>query len=150
MGCYHVPVNYGVENAIQAAIDENDFANTYIYVDVASIPLIGTGETVEQVREVCFDKVMYNRDLPAALMQKGIEAGFKNGYKFANPLTSLLYALKHQQKQVEAPRGILFYIGKQLCYLYLDADGSKRHVRVLKDDPDYYWSKSVRFLVVPA
>ena len=148
--CYQVPVDYAAPNAVQAAIEENRFAKTYIYVEVSDIPLCGEGEAVEMVREVHFDKVMYNRDLPEALKQRGIEAGFANGYKFANPLTALKFAKKNPDKQKEYPFGILFYIGKQLCCLCLGAGGEGRRVRVDKGYPDGYWLEAVRFLVVPA
>ncbi len=150
INCYRIPVNYGVPNAIQAAIDENDFGYKYVGVNVADIPLGGSGETVEMVREVHFGEIMYNRDLPAALRRKGIEAGFPNGYVFANPLTSLKFAKKNPEKQVEAPRGILFYIGGQLCDLALLSDGDKRGLDVDRYSPGSPWHGDVRFLVVPA
>ncbi|MDD5156180.1 MAG: hypothetical protein PHF11_06860 [Candidatus Omnitrophica bacterium] len=149
-GRYHTPVNYALANAIAAAIEANSFGYKYLGVNVADIPLIGTGESVEQVREVHFGKTMYNRDLPEALKQKGIEAGFKNGYMFANPLTALLFALKNPDIQKGHPLGILFYIGEQLCYLCLSFDGGRRGLDVDRLDPGSDWDGDVRFLVVPA
>jgi hypothetical protein len=40
--------------------------------------------------------------------------------------------------------------GKQLYYLYLNADGDKRKLNVDKNNPDNNWNDDVRFLVVPA
>ena len=150
IGCYHIPVNYALANAIAAAIEANAFGYKYLGVNAADIPLGGTGETVEQVREVGFDKIMYNRDLPEALKQRGIADGFKNGYVFANPLTALLFALKNPDVQKDHPLGILFYVGEQLYYLYLLADGVERRLDVDRSDPGHYWNDRVRFLVVPA
>jgi hypothetical protein len=149
-GCYHIPVNYALANAIAAAIEANAFGYKYLRVNAADIPLMGIGETVEQVREVGFGKVMYNRDLPEALKQKGIEAGFKYGYTFANPLTALLFALKNPDIQKDHPLGILFYIGERLCYLYLYAGGDERRLSVNEINLGNYWSDGVQFLVVPA
>ena len=149
-GCYIVPVNYGAENAIQSAIDANAFGYKYVSPNVSDIPLGGTGEALEQAREVGFGKVMYNRDLPEALKKKGQEDGFKYGYVFANPLTTLLWALKNPDVQKDHPIGILFYIGKRLDYLYLGSDGGKRRLSVNENYPDDDWGGDVRFLVVPA
>jgi hypothetical protein len=150
IGCYRIPVNYAAENAIQAAIDANNFGYKYVYTDASNIPLGGTGEAVEQVREVHFGKIMYNRDLPEALKQRGIADGFKQGYVFANPLTALLWALKNPDVQKDHPLGILFYVGKQLCDLCLNAGGGERRLDVDRNNPDNYWNDNVRFLVVPA
>lgn len=150
IGRFIVPVNYGAENAVQAAIDANNFGYKYVDTDASNIPLGGTGEAVEEVREVHFGKVMYNRDLPEALKQRGIADGFKNGYVFANPLTTLTFALKNPDVQKDHPLGILFYIGKQLYYLYLYFNDDKRKLYVNKNFPGNYWDDYVRFLVVPA
>ncbi|MCX6797206.1 MAG: hypothetical protein NTX98_01880, partial [Candidatus Doudnabacteria bacterium] len=149
-GCYHIPVNYALANAIAAAIEANAFGYKYLGVNAADIPLGGTGETVEQVREVGFSKIMYNRDLPEALKQRGIADGFKQGYVFANPLTALLWALKNPDVQKGHPLGILFYVGGQLCYLCLGAGGGGRGLRVGEDGPVHGWRGGVRFLVFPA
>lgn len=149
-GCYHIPVDYALANAIAAAIEANAFGYKYLGGNVADIPLIGAGQTVEQVRRIGFGKVMYNRDLPEAIKRKGIEAGFKHGYIFANPLTALLFALRNPDAQKEHPLGILFYIGKQLCFLCLDWSDDERILDVRKSGLGSHWSKSVEFLVVPA
>jgi hypothetical protein len=150
IGCYRIPVNYSAPNAIQAAIDANKFGYKYVYTDAGNIPLGGIGEAVEQVREVHFGKIMYNRDLPEALKQRGIADGFKQGYVFVNPLTALLWALKNPDVQKDHPLGILFYVGEQLCCLYLDAVDGGRELDVDRDDPGHDWHDRVRFLVVPA
>jgi hypothetical protein len=134
---------------IQAAIDANAFDNKYIYVEVSDIPATG-GEEVDQIREVSFGKTMYNRDLPEAIKRRGIEDGFANGYKFASPLAVLRWAKKNPDKQRQKPRGILFYIGGRLCYLYLYGDSDRRSVHVYEFYPVGYWIAGVEFLVVPA
>lgn len=150
IGRYRILVNYGAENAIQDTIDANAFGHKYVYIDAANIPLGGTGESVEQVREVHFGKVIYNRDLPEALKQRGIADGFKNGYVFANPLTALQFALKNPDVQKDYPLGILFYVGEQLCCLCLDSDDDDRLLEVDEDSLDGCWSDNIRFLVVLA
>ena len=149
-GCYRIEVNYALANAIAAAIEANAFGYKYIAPNVADIPLGGTGEAVEQAREIHFGRVMYNRDLPEALKKKGQEDGFKQGYVFANVLTTLLWALKNPDIQKDHPIGILFYIGEQLYCLDLNADGDKRELNVDEDYPGSRWSDDVRFLAVPA
>jgi hypothetical protein len=134
---------------IQAAIDANAFDNKYIYVEVADIPATG-GEEVDQIRELNFGKTMYNRDLSEAIKRRGIEDGFANGYKFASPLAVLRWAKKNPDKQRKKPRGILFYIGEQLCFLCLRGDSDERSVIVSGSDPDDDWGGGVGFLVVPA
>lgn len=149
-GRFCIPVNYDEPDAIAKAIDDNAFGDKYVYVEPANIPLGGTGETVEQVHEVHFGKIMYNRDLPAALKARGVELGFPLGFKFANPLTALRYAKKFPEKQLEQPRGILFYDKSgRLCCLYLDEDGGGRVLDVGRGSPGGIWRGSVRFLVVP-
>lgn len=149
-GRYCIPVNYDDPNAIAKAIDENSFSYKYVNVEPANIPLGGKGETVEQVHEVHFGKIMYNRDLPAALKARGIELGFPLGFKFANPLTSLRYAKKFPEKQLEQPRGILFYnTTALLCSLCLSGYDGERGLDVYRYHPGVRWDEDVRFLVVP-
>ncbi len=150
VGRYIVPVNYDLPNVIATAIDANNFGYKYVYPNVADIPLGGTGEALEQVREVGFGKVIYNRDLPEALKKKGQEDGFVNGYVFANPLTALLWALKNPDVQKDHPLGILFYIGGRLYYLILGSGGGERGLDVHWDLPGGGWREGVRFLAVPA
>ena len=149
-GRHIIPVDYDSADAINAAITENDFGSKYVSVDTSKIPLGGTGQVDEEVHEVHFGKRMYNRDLPEALKQRGVESGFKLGFKFANFLTALKFALKHPGKQLEYPLVILFYdVNGQLCYLYLYEDDGERDLSVNPDNPGDYWRDYVRFLAVP-
>jgi len=134
---------------IQAAIDANAFDNKYIYVEVSDIPVTGD-DGIDQIREVNFGRTMYNRDLPEAIKRRGIEDGFANGYKFASPLAALRWAKKNPDKQRQKPRGILFYVGGQLCYLCLGGGSGGRFVDVGGGSPGGCWLGDVEFLVVPA
>jgi hypothetical protein len=146
VGCHRIPVNYDEQDAIAKAITENRFGSKGVHIDLAKIPLGGKGQAVEEVHEVHFGKIMCNRDLPAALKAEGQQRGFK----FASPLASLRYAQKFPKKQLEQPRGILFYdTDGQLCFLYLNERGGKRHLHVHRTHPDGYWYENVRFLAVP-
>lgn len=134
-------------NVVQAAISGKNFGQKFVYVDVSDIPL--GDDCVDQVRELHFGEVMCNRDIQAALKQKGIEAGFMGGFVFVSPLTAINYA-KQQNKEVQPPLVVLFNVGMQLCYLCLLSDGHKRDLYIKRDYPDSCWGESVRFLVVPA
>ncbi len=148
-GVFRIPVNYGEPGAIAKAIAEAKFDRKYVGLAPAEIPLIGTGQVAREVHEVHFGCMMYNRDLPDALIKKGQELGYKNGFKFADPLTALRLACVQPDEQRKYPLAILFIDGNgQLWYLYLIEDDGERRLRVDRDNPDDDWYGHVRFLAV--
>ena len=148
-GIFCVPVNYDELEAIAKAIEENKFGWKYVGLDPAKIPLIGTDQVVREVHEVHFGRVMYNRDLPNALKQRGEELGYKGGFKFADLLTALRFACANPDRQKKYPLAILFTDKNgQLWCLYLDEDSDGRNLNVNQSALAYYWLENVRFLVV--
>lgn len=120
LGIFSVPVNYDEPEAIAKAIEAAKFDWKYVGLEPAEIPLVGTGQVVQEVHEVHFGRVMYNRDLPEALKKSGRELGFKGGYKFADPLTALRLACANPVLQRKHPLAILFTDdGGQLWFLCL-------------------------------
>lgn len=147
-GCFRIPVNYEL-NAIAQAIEAGKFDDKFVSVPLNEIPLVGTGQTIQLVREVHFNREMYNRDLPDALKDSGQQLGFKAGFKFADPLTALRFAGINPDRQKKYPLGILFTSTEgQLCSLYLYGYASKRRLYVNQSDPVDLWRESVRFLAV--
>jgi len=125
----HILVDYGLENAIDIALDS--FALKDIYIDRDKIPLLGEGGVLEKVHEVPFGKVILNDDLLAALKAEGIKQGFQFGLKPCNPLTALLFALKFPTKQLQNQLGISFYDKDgRLCYLSLYQRNGEPRLRV--------------------
>lgn len=149
IGMFPVPVNYGEPEAIAKAIEEAGFDSKFIGIPLADIPLIGSGQFTHEVREVHFGRVMYNRDLPQALKDRGQQLGFKAGFKLADPLTALRFACANKDRQRKHPLAILFTDNTgQLCYLCLDESAGKRYLDIDRDGPDDFWRNRVRFLAV--
>jgi hypothetical protein len=148
IGVFRVPVNCNEPNAIASAIEAGKFDGKYLGISVDEISLVGTGQIVHEVREVHFGRVVYNRDLPQALKERGKELGL-DSLKFADPLTVLRFACANPNRQRKYPLTILF-IDKQgqLCYLCLGGSGGERDLFVGQDDPGDCWCASVRFLAV--
>jgi len=148
-GIFQVPVNYDEPEAIASAIETAKFDWKYVGLSPEEIPLIGTGQVMSEVREVHFGRVMYNRDLPNALKQRGEELGYKGGFKFADPLTALRFACAKPDQQRKHPLVILFTDKNgRLWYLYLYEDDGERRLSVGQDYPDGDWDGLVRFLAV--
>ena len=145
---FSFPVDYDEPEAIAKAIEAGKLDWKYVGLDPAEILLI-TGQVVQEVREVHFGRVMYNRDLPEALKQRGQELGFKGGFKSADPLTALRFACANPDRQRKYPLAILFTDknGRLWC-LCLSEVGSKRDLGVFQSNPDDYWGDDVRFLAV--
>lgn len=148
-GIFSFPVDYNEPEAIAKAIEVGKFDWKYVGLEPAEIPLIGTGQVIREVREVHFDRVMYNRDLPNALKQRGQELGFKAGFKFADPLTALRLACVNPDRQRKYPLAILFTDKNgRLWYLCLRGIVGGRHLHVYRDGPGRNWRGGVRFLAV--
>ncbi|MDP2709433.1 MAG: hypothetical protein Q8O93_05355 [bacterium] len=148
-GIFSFPVDYDEPEAISKEIEVGKFDWKYIGLEPAEIPLIGTGQVIQEVREVHFGRVMYNRDLPEALKQRGQELGFKGGFKFADPLTALRLACANPDRQRKYPLAILFTDKNgQLWFLFLYELGDERVLRVFQSHPGSAWDEHVRFLAV--
>lgn len=149
IGIFRVPVDYGEPESIAGAIEAAKFDNKCIGLELADIPLSGSGQVVHEVREVHFGRIMYNRDLPAALKEQGEKLGFKTGFKFADPLTALRFVCANPDRQRQYPLAILFHdkCGR-LCCLYFSEDAGGRYLGAYRDGPDFDWLDDVRFLVV--
>lgn len=149
IGVFSIPVNYYEPEAIAKAIAAAGFDWKLVGLESAKIPLIGTGQVTQEVHEVHFGRVMYNRDLPEALKKRGQELGFKGGFKFADPLTVLRLACANPDRQRKHPLVILFTDKDgRLWYLYLREHDGQRYLDVRQNYPDYYWREFVRFLAV--
>lgn len=132
--------NYGEENAIAKAIDDNHFDAKYLDLKPEQIPLVGKGEVDHEVGEVHLNQYITTREVIAKIDERG--------YKFADPLTALRYALKLPDRQRQYPLAVIFEINGQLWCLVLLRDGSKRRVFVNRCNLDDYWDEDYRFLVV--
>jgi hypothetical protein len=150
--CFQVPVNYDEPDAIAQAIKAAKFDDRYGDVPTDEIPLVGKGQTVHLVYEVCFGEEMYSRGLPAALKERGRRLGFELGFKFDDPLTALRFAGLNPDQQIKYPLTILFHDSKgQLCYLRLGGGDTKRNLSVWRVRPDLFdvfWGGNERFLAV--
>lgn len=82
IGIFSILVNYDEPEAIAKAIEAAKFDWKYVVLAPAEIPLVGAGQVEREVREAHFGRVMYNRDLPNALKERGEELGYKGGFKF--------------------------------------------------------------------
>jgi hypothetical protein len=135
-----ISVDYAAENAIAKAIEDGRF-NKYVDIDVADIPLGGTGEGKHEVFELHLNRTIYSRDLPDELD--------RNKVAFADPLTALGYAAKLPDRQRKYPLAILFTNNSgQLCYLILDEFDGGRSLSVDRESSSGNWGEGVRFLVV--
>lgn len=129
-----IKVNYDEKNAIQKIIDKNKFDYKYLGIDVKNIPLVYKVKKEVEVKEIHFNKIMYNQDLLKQV-------------KFVDPLTALTYAYKNPNIQKKYPLVILFNDNQgQLWCLYLGEDGGGRSLGVYRNDPVGLWGGFVRFL----
>ncbi len=139
-----IPVDYDEPNAILAAFEANDFGNKWVELDLATIQVAGKGKGSHKVFEWHPNRVLSNREIwPKNNLNK-----IKPGYKFADPLTALKYALKVPHRQFQHPLVILFELEGLLWYLDLDKDEDLRHVCITRAYFDNSWRNNVRFLLI--
>jgi hypothetical protein len=69
------------------------------------------------------------------------------GDKMASLSELLDYGIKNPETQRKFPIGIVWKVGDQFWYAYLDGDGMGRGLRVSRDRPFIEWSDDYRFLV---
>ena len=148
-GIFAVPVDYDEPEAIAKAIEAASFDWKHIGLAPREIPLVGTGQVMQEVHEVHFGRVMYNRDLPNALKERGEELGYKGGFKFADPLITLRLACANPDRQRKYPLVILFTDKNgRLWDLCLGEGSDERCLYVDRVSHDGNWNDNVRFLVV--
>lgn len=140
---------YGVKNPFQVALLVGRFDIVDVCPEILDLAPGSIREAVEDVREVCFGGVMYNRDLPKSLKRKGQDRGFSEGYGFVSPFTALEWALKNPHAPGKYSVVTLFSIGKQLYCFCLSSVNGRRELSVRKQDPGRFWSGNVRFLAIP-
>lgn len=146
---FDISVNYDEPEAIAKAIEAAKFDWKHVGLSPAKIPLIGSGQTIREVREVHLGKTTHNYDLPNVFKEWGEELGFRDGFKFADPLTALCFARNLPDRQRKYPLVTPFVDNKgQAWYLYLYGDDGKRYLRVCRDSPNNFWGADIRFLVI--
>ena len=139
-----VSVDYDEANATIAAFEANKFGSKWVDLDLATIQVGGSGKVDHKVFEWHPNRVVYNREIwPHDKLKK-----VKPGYKFADFLTALKYALKVPDRQLDHPLVILFEHNGRLCYLYLRRDGVERRVGVNRTSLGGSWRGGCRFLLV--
>ena len=127
-------------NAIAMAIDENHFDATCLNLAPEQIPLMGSGEVEHEVSALHLNEYLTTREVMAKVDERD--------FKFADPLTTLLYALKLPDRQRQYPIITLFEVNGQLWYLLLEGDVGGRDLRVDRYDLDGRLNGRCRFLVV--
>lgn len=129
-----------IAEAIEATIEAAKFGWKYVKLSPAE-------PGVHEVHEVYFGRVMYNRDLPNALKQRGEELGFK-GFKFADPLAALSFVcISKEQRQHQLVT--LFTNNDQLWCLCLLGGVGGCWLRVYEYNPEDNWDEAVCFLAIP-
>lgn len=137
-----ISVDYDEANAIVTAFDANNFRSKWVDLDLATIQVAGSGKVDHQVFEWHPNRVIYNREIWPNLKKA------KPGYKFADFLTALKYALKLSDRQLQYPLVILFEHNGLLYCLILGRVDGRRLVGVLRDNLGGYWLEYCRFLLV--
>ncbi len=135
-----IRTNYDAPNAIANAIEGNRFDEKYLALKPEQIPIVGSGEVDHEVGEVHFNEHLINRDVIAMIDGRG--------YRFADPLTTLLYAIKLPDRQGQYPLAVIFEIDGQQWFMILDRGGSGRCVDVVRSGLSVVWPGTYRFLVV--
>lgn len=144
MGSETIPVDYDELNSIVAAFEANKFGSKWVDVELATIQVAGSGKVDHKVYEWHPNRIVYNREIwPQANLKK-----VKPGYKFADFLTALKYALKVPDRQLDHPLVILFELNGKLCYLCLSRRVGLRVVFVNRTRLGHYWLAICRFLLV--
>jgi|GEM_PF-4871255 len=147
----NITVNYDKPQAIAKAIKAAKFDLPQCSLKPKSIPLFGSGNINLEVYEVRFDRVTYNHELPQALEELGKRLGYKSGFKFADPLTAILYAAAKPDRQRHTTMLTHFNDSAgQLYCLCLDECVGKRRLLICREDPKSSHMAGYCFLAVPA
>ena len=139
-----ISVDYDEASGVVAAFEANKFGDKWVDLNLSTIQVAGKGKVDHKVFEWHLNRVVYNREIwPHEKLKK-----VKPGYKFADFLTALKYALKVPGRQLDHPLVILFEHNGRLCYLLLRRIGDSRRVDVRRDLLGIRWGGDVRFLLV--
>ncbi len=134
-----VKVDYDKPDAVARAIRNAAFDSVKLAIPTQDIPLGGTGRVTQEVFEIDFGRLVFDKDLPAELGKRGLA--------FADPLTAILYAAKFPNRQLMHPINILFTDRQgQPCYLLLGG-GPDRLFGTMRANPGH-WGPGARFLVI--
>lgn len=138
-----ISVDYDAPNAIVTAFEANNFHSGTSARSLAAmaILLVGKGKVDRQVFEWHPSRRVHNREI-----WPEIEA--QPGYKFADVLTALKYALKLPDRQLQYPLVILFDHRGQCYCLFLDRLGGRRLADVYRATLNLPYRKSCRFLLI--
>ncbi len=101
--------DYAAPSAIEKALRENFFDSLFLDLEPKQIPLVGEGEADHLVHEVHLNKCLEIHRICAEIDERG--------YKFADPLTAILYALKLPDRQLEYPLCVFFKRNRRLWYI---------------------------------
>ncbi len=143
---YRILVNYDQPKAIVKAVQGAGLAWSQ---SCEVIPLVGVGQIMREVYEVRFGRLIHNCDLPNALKQRGRELGFKDGFKFADPLTTLHFVRDYLQRNQSLTVLFIDIMGRP-CYLFVNVYEGRQMLGIYISKPDDYWNAGMRFLAVPA
>ena len=138
-----VEVDYDAPNAIATAISDGNFGGKYLGLKPDEIPLFGSGQATPEVKEVCLGRRALTSEVLAHLDE--------NGYKFADPLTALRYAIELPDRQCQNPMAIVFKVYNQLWCLVLSDGSEGRHLGVHLDNHKHTgdeWGGYYGFLAV--
>jgi len=134
-----VKVDYDKPDAVTVAITRAAFDSVKLAIRSQDIPLGGAGRVTNEVFEIDFGRLVFDKDLPAELGKRGLA--------FADPLTAILYAARFPNRQRMHPINILFTDRQgQLCYLLLGGGPDRRFGTRLANPG--HWGPGARFLVI--
>ena len=134
-----VKVNYDKPDAVAKAVRDAAFDSVNLVVPAQDIPLVGKGRVTQEVFEIDFGRLVFDKDLPNELSKRGLD--------FADPLTAILYAARYPNRQRQHPINILFTDRQgQLCYLLLG--GGPDRLFGTRRATTGHWGPGARFLVI--
>jgi hypothetical protein len=136
-----ISVDYDEANAIITAFEAKNAGWRGGAKYLATTQVAGKGKVNHQVFEWHPNRVVHNREL-----WPKIEA--QPGYKFADVLTAMKYALDLPDRQMQYPVAILFEQNSRPYCLYLDRLEGRPQVDVFRLSLDLGYRKSFRFLLV--
>lgn len=144
-----VLVNVNYEQTIVSAIEEARFDWKYVGLTPEEIkPINNNGQRNSKIYAVPFSRSMRTMDLPKALKLRGQKLGFKDGFKFADPLAVLRLACTNPDRQRKYPLVTFFQKDGRWWHVGLSGNNRTRNLRVSRISLKSLWDRHVRFLAV--
>jgi len=132
------------------AFETGGFVKIPDSMSLANVPFsVNLGFEIE-VHEVRHIRAEYYHELPGMLIERGVSVGFKNGFKFVEPLTAVLFATTHPERMAEVSLVSCFIdVYGELCQISLREKAGRRTFRIVRIGHYDRWNQDNVILAMP-